>query len=223
MWRTIYVTGDTANNDKGFIMIKIFLVEDQALVRDAVSALLSLDFNIDVIGQASNGQDAFKAINDMAEDALPDIILTDIEMPNMNGIELSELIAKKYPAIKMVIMTTFSRAGYIRRSLNAQVKGFILKEAPSDELINALKKVMQGQKVIDPELAINALDDADPLTNKERKALKLASDGLKTSDIAKQLFLSEGTVRNYLSDAIAKLNATNRVDAARIAKQKGWL
>ncbi|MBQ4832102.1 response regulator transcription factor [Pseudoalteromonas sp. MMG010] len=204
-------------------MIKIFLVEDQALVRDAVSALLSLDFNIDVIGQASNGQDAFKAINDMAEDALPDIILTDIEMPNMNGIELSELIAKKYPAIKMVIMTTFSRAGYIRRSLNAQVKGFILKEAPSDELINALKKVMQGQKVIDPELAINALDDADPLTNKERKALKLASDGLKTSDIAKQLFLSEGTVRNYLSDAIAKLNATNRVDAARIAKQKGWL
>lgn len=140
-----------------------------------------------------------------------------------NGIELSEQIAVKFPAIKMVIMTTFSRAGYIRRSLSAGVKGFILKEAPSDELINALKKVMQGQKVIDPELAINALDDADPLTDKERKALKLASDGLKTSEIAKQLFISEGTTRNYLSDAIAKLNATNRVDAARIARQKGWL
>lgn len=204
-------------------MIKVYLVEDQALVRDAIAALLSLDFNIEIIGQASNGQDALNAIEALDSDLHPDIILTDIEMPTMNGIELSEKIAAKFPAIKMVIMTTFSRAGYIRRALTAGVKGFILKEAPSEELINALKKVMLGQKVIDPELAINALDDADPLTNKERKALKLASDGLKTSDIAKQLFISEGTTRNYLSDAIAKLNATNRIDAARIAKQKGWL
>ncbi|MBH0014928.1 response regulator transcription factor [Pseudoalteromonas sp. NGC95] len=204
-------------------MIRVYLVEDQALVRDAVAALLGLDFNIEIIGQASNGQDALNAIEALDIDLHPDIILTDIEMPTMNGIELSEKIAAKFPAIKMVIMTTFSRAGYIRRALTAGVKGFILKEAPSEELINALKKVMQGQKVIDPELAINALDDADPLTDKERKALKLASDGLKTSDIAKQLFISEGTTRNYLSDAIAKLNATNRIDAARIAKQKGWL
>ncbi|ADT67484.1 MAG: two-component system response regulator DesR [Pseudoalteromonas tetraodonis] len=204
-------------------MIKVYLVEDQALVRDAVAALLSLDFNIEVIGQASNGQDALNEINALSEDLHPDIVLTDIEMPSMNGIELSEQIAAKHPAINMVIMTTFSRAGYIRRSLSAGVKGFILKEAPSEELINALKKVMQGQKVIDPELAINALDDTDPLTDKERKALKLASDGLKTSEIAKQLYISEGTTRNYLSDAIAKLNATNRIDAARIARQKGWL
>ncbi|CAD2223486.1 Transcriptional regulatory protein DesR [Pseudoalteromonas sp. 3J6] len=204
-------------------MIKVYLVEDQALVRDAVAALLSLDFNIEVIGQACNGRDALNEISALSKDLHPDIILTDIEMPSMNGIELSEQIAAKYPAINMVIMTTFSRAGYIRRSLNAGVKGFILKEAPSEELINALKKVMQGQKVIDPELAINALDDADPLTDKERKALKLASDGLKTSEIAKQLYISEGTTRNYLSDAIAKLNATNRIDAARIARQKGWL
>lgn len=204
-------------------MIKVYLVEDQALVRDAVAALLSLDFNIEVIGQACNGRDALNEISALSKDLHPDIILTDIEMPSMNGIELSEQIAAKYPAINMVIMTTFSRAGYIRRSLNAGVKGFILKEAPSEQLINALKKVMQGQKVIDPELAINALDDADPLTDKERKALKLASDGLKTSEIAKQLYISEGTTRNYLSDAIAKLNATNRIDAARIARQKGWL
>ncbi|EGI75045.1 MULTISPECIES: response regulator transcription factor [Pseudoalteromonas] len=204
-------------------MIRVYLVEDQALVRDAVAALLGLDFNIEIIGQASNGQDALNAIEALDSDLHPDIILTDIEMPTMNGIELSEKIAAKFPTIKMVIMTTFSRAGYIRRALTTGVKGFILKEAPSEELINALKKVMQGQKVIDPELAINALDDADPLTDKERKALKLASDGLKTSDIAKQLFISEGTTRNYLSDAIAKLNATNRIDAARIAKQKGWL
>ena len=204
-------------------MIRVYLVEDQALVRDAVAALLGLDFNIEIIGQASNGQDALNAIEALDSDLHPDIILTDIEMPTMNGIELSEKIAAKFPAIKMVIMTTFSRAGYIRRALTTGVKGFILKEAPSEELINALKKVMQGQKVIDRELAINALDDADPLTDKGRKALKLASDGLKTSDIAKQLFISEGTTRNYLSDAIAKLNATNRIDAARIAKQKGWL
>jgi two-component system response regulator DesR len=204
-------------------MIRVYLVEDQALVRDAVAALLGLDFNIEIIGQASNGQDALNAIEALDSDLHPDIILTDIEMPTMNGIELSEKIAAKFPAIKMVIMTIFSRAGYIRRALTTGVKGFILKEAPSEELINALKKVMQGQKVIDPELAINALDDSDPLTDKERKALKLASDGLKTSDIAKQLFISEGTTRNYLSDAIAKLNATNRIDAARIAKQKGWL
>lgn len=204
-------------------MIKVYLVEDQALVRDAVAALLSLDFNIEVIGQACNGRDALNEISALSKDLHPDIILTDIEMPSINGIELSEQIAAKYPAINMVIMTTFSRAGYIRRSLNAGVKGFILKEAPSEELINALKKVMQGQKVIDPELAINALDDADPLTDKERKALKLACDGLKTSEIAKQLYISEGTTRNYLSDAIAKLNATNRIDAARIARQKGWL
>ncbi|MCK8126314.1 DNA-binding response regulator [Pseudoalteromonas sp. S1610] len=204
-------------------MIKVYLVEDQALVRDAVAALLSLDFNIEVIGQACNGRDALNEISALSKDLHPDIILTDIEMPSMNGIELSEQIAAKYPVINMIIMTTFSRAGYIRRSLNAGVKGFILKEAPSEELINALKKVMQGQKVIDPELAINALDDADPLTDKERKALKLASDGLKTSEIAKQLYISEGTTRNYLSDAIAKLNATNRIDAARIARQKGWL
>ncbi|KAA1159767.1 response regulator transcription factor [Pseudoalteromonas fuliginea] len=204
-------------------MIKVFLVEDQGLVRDAISALLSLDFNIEVIGQACDGQAALDHLSSLSNVLLPDIVLSDIEMPNINGIELSEQIAAKHPSIKVVIMTTFSRAGYIRRSLSAGVKGFILKEAPSEDLVNALKKVMLGQKVIDPELAINALDDSDPLTDKERKALKLASDGFKTSEIAKQLFISEGTTRNYLSDAIAKLNATNRIDAARIAKQKGWL
>ena len=204
-------------------MIKVFLVEDQGLVRDAIAALLGLDFNIEVIGQACDGQAALDQLSGLSDELLPDIVLSDIEMPNINGIELSEKVVAKYPSIKVVIMTTFSRSGYIRRSLSAGVKGFILKEAPSEDLVNALKKVMQGQKVIDPELAINALDDSDPLTDKERKALKLASDGLKTSEIAKQLFISEGTTRNYLSDAIAKLNATNRIDAARIAKQKGWL
>ncbi|KPH65048.1 MULTISPECIES: response regulator transcription factor [Pseudoalteromonas] len=200
-------------------MIKVYLVEDQGLVLGAVAALLSLDISIEVIGQAANGQIAMQEIPQLK----PDIVLSDIEMPIMTGIELAEQLRDKCPEIKVVIMTTFSRAGYIRRSMAAGVKGFVLKEAPSDSLIATLKKVMAGQKVIDSELALNALEDSDPLSDKERKALKLAGDGLKTSDIAEKLYLSEGTVRNYLSDAIAKLNAINRVDAARIAKQKGWL
>ncbi|MFT5085003.1 MAG: two-component system response regulator DesR, partial [Lentisphaeria bacterium] len=118
---------------------------------------------------------------------------------------------------------TFGRAGYIRRALSAGVYGFLLKDAPSEKLAQALLRAMQGKKTIDPELAIAALDDRDPLSNKERKALQLAGAGKKTADIAAQLFLSEGAVRNYLSEAIAKLNATNRIDAARIARQRGWL
>lgn len=200
-------------------MIKVYLVEDQGLVRGAVAALLSLDISIEVVGQATNGQTALQEIADLK----PDIVLTDIEMPIMTGIELAQKLDADFPDIKVVIMTTFSRSGYIRRSMAAGVKGFVLKEAPSDSLIATLKKVMVGQKVIDSELALNALEDNDPLSDKERKALQLASEGLKTAEIAASLFLSEGTVRNYLSDAIAKLNASNRVDAARIAKQKGWL
>jgi len=122
-----------------------------------------------------------------------------------------------------VIVTTFGRAGYIKRALAAGVEGFLLKDAPSEELAQALRKVMTGRKVIDPELAIAALNELDPLTDKERKALRLAGEGKSTADIATSLFLSEGTVRNYLSEAIAKLNAGNRIDAARIARQKGWL
>ncbi|KTF15150.1 DNA-binding response regulator [Pseudoalteromonas sp. H105] len=200
-------------------MIKVYLVEDQGLVRGAVAALLSLDISIEVVGQATNGQTALQEITELK----PDIVLTDIEMPIMTGIELAERLKTDFSDIKVVIMTTFSRAGYIRRSMAAGVKGFVLKEAPSESLIATLKKVMAGQKVIDTELALNALEDNDPLSDKERKALQLAGEGLKTADIASTLFLSEGTVRNYLSEAIAKLNASNRVDAARIAKQKGWL
>lgn len=200
-------------------MIKVLVVEDQALVRGAISALLGLDDAIEVVGEAENGLEALSKI----EALQPDLVLTDIEMPKCSGIELVEKLAQSQPDLNTMIMTTFARAGYIRRALSAGVKGFVLKEAPSEYLIDAIKKVMKGQKVIDPELAINALDDRDPLTEKERKALKLAADGFKTAEIATQLYLSEGTVRNYLSEAISKLNATNRVDAARIARQKGWL
>lgn len=200
-------------------MITVMVVEDQALVRGAISALLSLDTDIDVVAEAADGQEAIERLATIT----PDIVLTDIEMPSVTGLELLEHIQKLNLCCHTVIMTTFSRSGYIRRSINAGAKGFVLKEAPSEYLISTLKQVMQGKKVIDPELALMALDESDPLTNKERKALRLAAQGYKTAEIAGMLFLSEGTVRNYLSEAIAKLNATNRVDAARIAQQKGWL
>ena len=200
-------------------MIRVYLVEDQALVRGAVAALLGLDENIQVIGQAENGKVALAEI----PKCKPDIVLTDIEMPELSGIELAEKLAIEKSESRIVIMTTFSKAGYIRRSLDAGVKGVILKEASSDSLILALKKVVSGHKVIDPELVLSALDDRDPLTEKERASLKLAAEGLKTQMIAAKLYLSEGTVRNYLSEAISKLNASNRIDAARIAKRKGWL
>ncbi|MGL1957807.1 MAG: response regulator transcription factor [Colwellia sp.] len=199
--------------------INILVVEDQALVRGAISALLSLDNNINVVAEAEHGKQALTLLKQHQVD----IVLTDIEMPIMSGIELVESIANTQPKIKTIIMTTFSRAGYIKRAINAGVLGFILKESPSEYLLAAVNKVAQGKKVIESELALIALDDNDPLTNKERKALKLAGNGMKTAEIATTLFLSEGTVRNYLSEAIAKLNAANRVDAARIAQLKGWL
>lgn len=198
------------------------VVEDQAMVRGAICALLNLHAQITVIAEAEDGKKALSLLKNNDLEKI-DILLTDIEMPHLSGIELAEEVLKKYKDIRLVIMTTFSRSGYIKRAINAGVKGFILKEAPSDDLIDAIIKVHQGRTVIDPELAINALGEIDLLTNKERKALRFAGDGLTTSEIAKKLFLSEGTVRNYLSEAIAKLNATNRIDAARLAKQKGWL
>ncbi|WP_075186482.1 response regulator transcription factor [Teredinibacter haidensis] len=200
-------------------MIKVLIAEDQALVRGALCALLQLEGDLEISGQAENGRKALALLKNTPTD----ILLTDIEMPEMTGIELIEKCREQLPHLKTVVVTTFGRAGYIKRALSAGVDGFLLKDAPSAQLAQALRKVMAGRKVIDPELAIAALDDCDPLTDKERKALRLAGEGKSTSDISSSLFLSEGTVRNYLSEAIAKLNATNRIDAARIAQQKGWL
>jgi len=199
----------------------LLIAEDQTLVRDALSALIGFEADISVLASCSDGAKALAFI-EQAE-TLPNIVLSDIEMPNMSGIELAETLQKHYPSIKVVIMTTFAKAGYMRRALEANVKGIVLKEAPSDYLISSLRKIINGERVIDTELAMMALGDKDPLNNKERKALKLVGDGLSTTEIAEQLFIAQGTVRNYLSEAISKLNATNRVDAARIANQKGWL
>lgn len=201
--------------------MRVLVAEDQAMVRGALCALLNLEADIKVVCQAENGRQALDYLGSHPDGV--DLVLTDIEMPEVTGIELAETLRLRYPAVKTVIVTTFGRAGYIRRALEAGVSGFLLKDAPSEQLAEALHKAMAGRKVIDPELAIAALDDRDPLSEKERKALRLAGEGRTTAEIAAALFLSEGTVRNYLSEAISKLNAANRIDAARIAHQKGWL
>jgi two-component system response regulator DesR len=203
------------------VMQKIVVVEDQRLIRDAISMLLSLEDDFDVIHTCEDGEQALAFLAQSSE--LADIVLSDIEMPNVTGIELSEKVAELYPKIKVVIMTTFARAGYVRRAMASGVKGFILKDAPSDYLVSSLHDIRDGKVIIDPELAVLALGDKDPLSDKERKALQLISEGLTTQQVADKLFLSQGTVRNYLSEAISKLTAMNSHDAARIAKQKGWL
>ena len=202
-------------------MIRILIAEDQALVRGAIANLLDLEDNIEVVAQAENGEHAVSLLQQHQSEI--DIVLTDIEMPLKTGLDLARHINEHNESINVVIMTTFSKSGYIKRALDLGVKAFILKEAPTDYLVKALNIVHAGQRFIDPELALMALDDKDPLSEKERQAIKLAGEGMKTKEIADKLFLSEGTVRNYLSEAISKLNAVNRIDAARIAQQKGWV
>ncbi|ARD20684.1 response regulator transcription factor [Shewanella japonica] len=206
--------------------MKILLAEDQAMVRGALSALLTLS-NDETIGpvEVTEAEDGTQAIALLKQHSF-DLLLSDIEMPGRTGLELAQWLKEQQGAAlqtKVIILTTFGRAGYIKRALACGVDGFLLKDAPTESLLSAIKQVMAGKKVIDPELAISAIGDIDPLNDKERKALRFASEGLSTSDIAAKLFIAEGTVRNYLSEAISKLNASNRIDAARIAKQKGWL
>jgi len=200
--------------------INILVVEDQSLIRDAIASLLALEDDINIVGKCSNGEEA---VAYLASHDAPDIVLSDIEMPLMSGLALGTAMKEQRCPSKLIFMTTFAKTGYVKRALTLGAKGFVLKEADSDYLLNAIYNVHAGERIIAPELALMALDDNNPLTDKECAALKLASEGVKTHDIATALFLSEGTVRNYLSEAIAKLDATNRVDAARIAQQKGWL
>ena len=197
----------------------ILIAEDQGMLLGALSALLDLEPDMQVVGKVSNGKEALA----MAETLTPDIVITDIEMPEMTGLELAQFIQQRQLTSKVIILTTFARSGYLRRAMDYGVKGYLLKDAPSDDLANAIRRVMQGRKIIAPELIVDAWEEADPLSDKERKALKLAADGKQTEQIASEMHLSPGTVRNYLSSASSKLNASNRIEAARIARQKGWL
>ncbi|RUO46854.1 DNA-binding response regulator [Pseudidiomarina aquimaris] len=198
--------------------MKVLLAEDQTMVRTALASLLRLeaDYEVDEAVDGAAAQQQLQQEN-------YDILLTDIEMPHLSGIELVQWVQKHQPQLKTVIITTFNRAGYIKRAVDAGVSGFLLKDAPIDTLIGSLQKVCAGERVISNELLLQALGQDDPLTEKERKALRLAGQGMSTQAIAEALFIAEGTARNYLSEAISKLHASNRVEAARIAHQKGWL
>jgi two-component system response regulator DesR len=200
--------------------IRVLLAEDQTMLRGALAALLDLEPDITVIAQAANGREAFK----LARLHTPDVIVTDIEMPEKTGLELAaELNLANSPA-RIIILTTFARPGYLRRALDAGARGYLLKERPASELAEAIRRVHSGLRAVDPALAAEAWGaDADPLSDRERKILQLAGDGRSSAEIATELRLSEGTVRNYLSEAIAKLGAANRTDAARIARTRGWL
>ena len=198
--------------------MKILLAEDQTMVRTALASLLRLETDYEV-DEAVDGAAAQRQL----QQEHYDILLTDIEMPHLSGLELVQWVQQHQPALKTVIITTFNRAGYIKRAVDAGVSGFLLKDAPIATLIDSLQKVCAGERVISNELLLQALGQHDPLTEKERKALQLAGQGMSTQAIAQVLFIAEGTARNYLSEAISKLHASNRVEAARIAHQKGWL
>lgn len=200
-------------------MIRLVLAEDQAMVRGALAALLRLEPDIDVVAEAGDGDSAWAAVSQHA----PDLLVTDIEMPGATGLDLAQRLQQSGSATRVVILTTFARAGYLRRALDAGVRGYLLKDAPSEQLAQALRQVQRGGRAIDPQLAVAAWGDDDPLTERERAVLRLAGEGMKTADIAQRLHLSPGTTRNYLSEAIGKLGAANRIEAWRTARARGWL
>ena len=200
-------------------MIRILLAEDQAMVRGALSALLSLESDLDVVGAAADGEVAWREVQRLQ----PDVLVTDIEMPGLTGLELAQRIARHELPVKVVIVTTFARAGFLRRALDAGVRGYLLKDAPAEQLADAIRQIQRGGRAIDPQLALEAWGEADPLSDRERQALRLAGEGLSAGEIAQRLNLSHGTVRNYLSEAIGKLGVGNRIEAYRLARQKGWL
>ncbi len=205
---------------KSTTKIRVLLAEDQTMLRGALSSLLELEPDISVVAQAANGREAQR----LARELQPDIVVTDIEMPQMTGLEFAASLKESDSKSRVIILTTFARPGYLRRALDAGARGYLLKERPASELAEAIRRVHAGLRAVDPALAAEAWGaDEDPLSDRERQILQRAGDGRSSAEIAAELHLSEGTVRNYLSEAIAKLGAANRVDAARIARTRGWL
>src|SRR5579862_1054583 len=190
------------------------------MVRGALASLLTLEPDIEVVAQVPRGDEVVT----VARAVSPDVALLDIEMPGATGLEASELLRAEVPDCRVLILTTFGRPGYLRRAMEGGASGFLLKDAPAHELAAAIRRAMAGERVVDPGLAAAALSEGDsPLTERERDVLAATARGDSIATIARDLYLTEGTVRNYLSEAIKKLGAQNRVDAARIAERQGWL
>jgi len=201
-------------------VIRVLLAEDQHLVRGALSALLSLEEDITVVAGVADGAAAVAA----AAEHRPDVVLLDIEMPVLDGIAATPRVLEAAPGAKVLILTTFGRPGYLRRAMDAGASGFVVKDAEPERLADAVRRVRAGQIVVDPELAVASLERGpDPLTPREREILRAAEHGDTVADLARRLNLSEGTVRNHLSSAIGKTGARNRAEAARVARENGWL
>jgi len=201
-------------------MIRVLLAEDQAMVRGALAALLSREQDIEVVAEVARGDEVVQA----ALATQPDVALLDIEMPGGDGLAATQALRNALPTCRSVILTTFGRSGYLRRAMESGAVGFLLKDAPAAELAVALRRVMAGERVVDPELALSALSEGNnPLTPRERDVLTASLFGASMEEIAARLVLSEGTVRNHLSTAMQKLGAHNRMEAARLAEQRGWL
>ncbi|WP_310722739.1 response regulator transcription factor [Streptomyces sp. N2A] len=201
-------------------MIRVLLAEDQSMVREALAALLSLEADLEVVAQAARGDEVVATAR--AHDV--DVALLDIEMPGLTGLDAAAALRRELPGVKIVILTTFGRPGYLRRAMEAGADAFLVKDAPAARLADAVRRVLRGERVIDPALAAAALaDGASPLTAREREVLRTAADGSTNAEIAAALHLSQGTVRNYLSTAIQKTGARNRAEAVRTARDKGWL
>ena len=199
--------------------IRVLLAEDQTLVLGALAALLSLEDDLDVVGTAADGAEALMQVHTLR----PDVLVTDIEMPRLSGLDLAERVRQEAPQTRVVIVTTFTRAGYLRRALDAGARGYLLKDAPSHELADAIRRVHAGGRAIDAGLAEEIWDAQSPLTEREIQVLRAAETGRSTAAIAAELGIGVGTVRNYLSEAIGKLGAENRAEAARKARERGWL
>lgn len=197
-------------------MIRIVIAEDQRMLLGALGSLLNLEDDMEVVGQASNGQEAISLVHQYQ----PDICIMDIEMPEKSGLEAAEEL-KDLPC-KVIILTTFARSGYFQRALKAGVSGYLLKDSPSEELANSIRAIMSGRRIYAPELMDDFYSGQNPLTDREREVLELVADGKNTKEIADQLSLKAGTVRNYISTILDKLEVKNRIEAITQSKEKGW-
>ncbi|HHK5532381.1 TPA: response regulator transcription factor [Bacillus mobilis] len=202
-------------------MIRIIIAEDQRMLRGALGALLDLEDDIEVIGQAANGEEALKLI----ESLQPDVSIMDIEMPIQSGLDVAETLKKEKSACKVMILTTFARPGYFERAMKAGVHGYLLKvkDSPSEDLAASIRNVMKGKREISQDLMFGLWQEQNPLSDREKEVLQLAKEGKTANEIAKALYLSPGTVRNYISEVLTKLDAKNRIEAITIAEEKGWI
>lgn len=201
-------------------MIRVLLAEDQGMVLGALAALLDLEPDLEVVAQVSSGADVVEAVHS----AYPDVALLDIEMPEVGGLEVADRLRRAAPGCRPVILTTFGRPGYLQRAMDSGAAGFLVKDSPAYRLAHAIRRVVAGERVVDPDLAVATVGaGANPLSARERDVLVAARDGATVEDIARSLFLSAGTVRNYLSSAMQKVAARNRIEAVRTAEDRGWL